>query len=77
MGGALVARQQVGPVVRGQEGGQRLHSTHDPHQIVVAQSEDGRHEVVTLALVAQKDGQAVGEEAYEVSLNCVANPEGL
>src|SRR5690606_21487182 len=59
LGGALVARQQVRPVVRRQEGGQRLHPTHDPHQIVVAQSEDGRHKVVALALVAQEDGQAV------------------
>src|SRR5690606_16959420 len=53
LGRPLVARQQVRPVLRGQEGGQRLDPTYDPHQIVVAQRKDGRHQVVTLPLIAQ------------------------
>jgi hypothetical protein len=67
VGGALVAGQQIGPVVGGEEGGQGLDPAHDADEVVVAQSEDGGDEVVALALVAEEDGQAVGEEGDQIA----------
>ncbi len=70
VGSALVTSQQVGPVVGGEEARQGLDARHDTHQIVIAQSKDRRHEVVTLALIAQQDGQTVSEEGEHIPRQC-------
>jgi hypothetical protein len=62
VGRALVAGQQIGPVFGGEEGVKRLDPPHDPDEVVVAEREDGVDEIVALALIAEEDLQAVGEE---------------
>ena len=61
----LVARQQVGAVVGGEEVRQGLHPRHDADEVVVAQGEDRVHQVVALALIAQGHLQAIGQEVQD------------
>ena len=63
IGGALVARQQIGAVVGLEERLQRLDPRHQPHQIVfMAKREHRIDQIVANAFFLQRDFQAVGEE---------------
>ena len=69
VGGALVAREQIGPVVRADEGLQRLHARQQADEIVLAaEREHGVDEVMTHARLALLHLQAVGEEVQQIAL---------
>ena len=65
--GALGAREQVLAVVGVEELAERLDAADDHQEIVLAaEREHGIDEIVTRALVAELDFQAVGEEGKQV-----------
>ena len=64
--GALRANQQMLAVLGFEESRQRLDAFDDQHQIVlIAEGEDSIDEIVALALLAEIDLEAVGEEGEE------------
>ncbi len=67
VGGALDACEKVCAVVGLEEGVKGFDALDDEREVVLtAERENGVDQVVTLALVFEKDFQAVGEEGEEV-----------
>ena len=69
---ALVAREQVRAVFGFQERVERFDARDDADEIVVAEREDRVDEIVALALVAELDLEAIGEEGEEVARRSVS-----
>ena len=77
VGGALVAGEQVLAVVGVEEFAERLDAADDQHEIVLAFEREHRvDEIVTRALLAQLDLQAVGEESAAVMTRIQSNRIG-
>ena len=73
VGGALDAGEQVGAVVGLQERVERFDALDDQRQVVLAAEREHRiDQVVPLALLAQEDFEAVGEEGEEVDICTIA-----
>ena len=62
---ALIAREQVRAVFGFQERVERFDARDDADEIVVAECEHGVDQIVALALLAELDFEAIGEEGEE------------